>query len=311
MRQRPVPASRPAGSTGRRVLSAAGAFAREVAEAWSEDRCFSRAAAVAFYTAFSVAPILVIVLWLVGLFVDTELAAERLVLEIRRLGGPAGADVLPGALHRLHERGEGGGAAIIAFGALLVGATTAFAELKESLDEILGAREVQAGGVWGLLKTRLLSLGMLVVLALLLLVSLVVNTGVGLLSESLSELIGLREATALKLMSTLVTALVITLLFASIYKLLPAVSLRWRDVGRASVITALLFMAGQAAIGSYVGNSAAASAYGAAGTLAAMLVWIYYSALIFFLGAELTRAWVRPRRRAGPKDSSDARPGPL
>jgi len=98
MRQRPVPASRPAGSTGGRVLSAAGAFAREVAEAWSEDRCFSRAAAVAFYTAFSVAPILVIVLWLVGLFVDTELAAERLVLEIRRLGGPAGADVLPGAL---------------------------------------------------------------------------------------------------------------------------------------------------------------------------------------------------------------------
>jgi len=284
-------------SSAQGALQGAGAFVREVAAAWSRDRCFSRAAAVAFYTAFSIAPVLVIVLWLVGLFVDSALATDRLLVEMRRLVGPAGADVFLGALQHLNDRGEGGSAAIIAFGALLVGATTAFAELKESLDEIWGARNLQGGGIWGLLKTRLLALGMLVVLALLLLVLLAVNAGIGLLSEPLSDLIGLREATALRWMSRLVTVLAIALLFASIYKLLPSVSLRWTEVGRASMVTALLFMAGHAAISTYVGSSAATSAYGAAGSLAAVLLWIYYSALIFFLGAELTRAWVRPARQ--------------
>jgi membrane protein len=251
------------------------------------------------------------VLWVVGLFVDdSALVVDRLVGEVRALVGASGAEALGEILRSIRATERGGTAAIVAFGALVIGATTAFAELKESLDEIWHVRRQQVGGWWGLLRTRLLSLGMVFVLAFLLLVSLAINAAAALLSDALSEVIGLSGATALRVLSMLVTTVIITLLFASIYKLLPAISLRWRDVGRASFVTALLFMVGQIAIGAYIGNSAAASAYGAAGSLAAMLLWIYYSAAVFFLGAELTRLWVQPNRKTG-EDSAPSPPGEL
>lgn len=279
-------------------------FASQVADAWSEDHCGRKAAALAYYTAFSLAPLLVIVVWLASFVVDATRAADELRTQLTGLVGPAGADVIDAVLEHTRDRADGLQALALAFPALLVGATTAFTELKESLDEIWRVQPETHKGVWGLLRTRLVSFGMILVIAFLLLVSLAANAAVALASKTLASHIGMSGAVAVQALSTALAVVIVALVFAAIYKLLPAVSLRWREVGRASLVTTLLFLAGQLAIGMYLGNSATASAYGAAGSLAVLMLWIYYSSAIFLLGAELNRFWLDGIRRSEPTDTT-------
>jgi len=267
-------------------------FVRTVAAAWSDDRCGRKAAALAYYTAFSLAPILVIVLWLVGFVVDAAVATEELRGQLVGLVGPSAAETIDAVLKHTQAQARGLTAIAIAFPVLLIGATTAFAELKESLDEIWGIHSKRQKGVWGLLRTRLVSFGMILVIAFLLLVSLAVNAMVALASKQLATWMGLTGTIALQVFSTALAIAIVAAIFAAIYKLLPAIKLRWRDVGRASLVATGLFLAGQIAIGMYLGNSATTSAYGAAGSLAVLLLWIYYSSAVFLLGAELNKFWL-------------------
>jgi membrane protein len=183
-------------------------------------------------------------------------------------------------------------AAALALFALLVGATTAFAELKDGLDELFCGARVVPEGVWATLRARLVSFGMVLVLAFLLLVSLAVNAALAVLSESV---LGADSAAALRWLSWAATLFVVAGLFAAIYKLLPDAELAWRDALLGASVTAALFLVGRFAIGLYLGNSAPASAFGAAGSLAVLLLWVYYSASVFFLGAEVTRLFIAPQ----------------
>lgn len=284
------------------------AFVSAVAAAWSADHCSRKAAALAYYTAFSLAPILVIVLWLAGFVVDATMAAEELRVQLGSLVGRAGAEVIDTILTHTQEEASGLKALALAFPALLLGATTAFAELKESLDEIWGVKPPTRSGVWGLLRTRLLSFGMILVIAFLLLVSLAVNALVAILSKRLADEIGLGGAIAVQALSTALSIMVVASIFAAIYKLLPAIDLRWREVGRAALVTTVLFLAGQLGIGIYLGNSATASAYGAAGSLAILMLWIYYSSAIFLLGAELNKFWLGSLRAKARGSRNDETP---
>ena len=265
-----------------------------LASAWSEDRCGRKAAAVAYYTAFSLAPILVIVLAVAGLLVETTALSAAILDQIRMLIGEPGAALLGDLLAGSTRKDEGGWAALAAFVALLVGATTAFAELKDSLDEIFQVERRSPTGLWGLLRARLLSFGLVLVLAFLLLVSLAVNAVLAVIS---TRVIGLGTETGWLVtgLSWMATLVVVFGLFAAIYKLLPEAQLAWRDVLLAAGVTALLFMVGRLAIGAYLGNSAPASAFGAAGSLAVLLLWVFYSASIFFIGAEITRLFIARR----------------
>jgi len=275
-----------------------------LASAWSEDRCGRKAAAVAYYTAFSLAPILVIVLAVAGLLVETTALSAAILDQMRMLIGEPGAALLGDLLAASTRQEEGGWAALAALVALLVGATTAFAELKDSLDEIFQVERRRPTGLWGLLRSRLLSFGLVLVLAFLLLVSLAVNAVLAVISTRVIGT-GAEAGWLLTGLSWFATLVVVIGLFAAIYKLLPEARLAWRDVVLAAGITALLLMVGRLAIGVYLGNSASASAFGAAGSLAVLLLWIFYSASIFFVGAEITRLFIARRtKRTPPREST-------
>ncbi len=285
-------------------------FVKALAAAWSEDRCSRKAAALAYYTAFSLAPILVIVLWIVGLVADIKAASDELRSELSALVGPSGEAALDALILHTVEQAKAGAAVLLALPVLLVGATTAFSELKASLDDIWGVQPEAQSGIWGFLRTRLLSFGLILVIAFLLLVSLAANAMVAIASSRLADWIGMSGAVTLQVLSTVMTLFIVFLIFAAIYKLLPAMELRWRDVAKAAAVTTVLFLLGQLGIGLYLGNSATASAYGAAGSLAVLMIWIYYSTSVFFLGAEMNRVWLRlgqEKARATEKSSGAAR----
>jgi membrane protein len=275
---------------------------QELVAAWSDDRCARRAAAVSYYTAFSLAPILVIVLAVAGLVVDATTLSDAILDQARRLIGAGGADLLASLLEASRDGARRGWAALAAFAVLLVGATTAFAELKDSLDELFGHAGPAPEGIWGFLRARLLSFGLVLVLAFLLLVSLAVNAALAVASN---YLFGAEVGWALRAISWVATLVVVIGLFGAIYKLLPAAHLAWRDALLGATVTAGLFLVGRYLIGLYLGNSAPASAFGAAGSLAVLLLWVYYSASVFFLGAEVTRLFIARSARRVPASGQE------
>jgi membrane protein len=270
---------------------------------WLRHRASSKGAALAFYTAFSIAPILVLVIAVAGFFYGAEAAQGQLLIELRDLLGDQGAQAVQLVLAGARNKASGIWATIIATGLLLVAATTVFAELKDSLDEIWDAPPPTGKSWWNFLRTRLLSFSLILVLAFLLMVSLVVSAALAVLEKYVGGL--WQNATVL--LSWLASAIsfgVIALLFGVIYKLLPRVKLAWRDVTIGALGTAALFSIGKFLIGLYIGNSGVASSFGAAGSLIALLLWVYYSAQIFFLGAEFARQYALQlgslRHRAAP-----------
>jgi membrane protein len=257
---------------------------------WFAHRASSKGAALAFYTAFSIAPVLVLVIAVAGFFWGAEAARGQLLTELRGLMGPQGAEAIQLVLAGARDKDSGLLATIIATALLLVGATTVFAELKDSLDEIWQVPPAREKSWWVLLRTRLLSFGLILVLAFLLMVSLVVSAAMAVLENYAGGL--WQDATLLlKWLSSLIGFLVIAVLFGVIYKLLPRIRLSWRDVTIGALGTAALFTLGKFVIGLYIGNSGVATSFGAAGSMVAMLLWVYYSAQIFFLGAEFARQY--------------------
>lgn len=295
------------------------ALVKEAAQGWLDDRASTLGAALAYYTAFSVAPLLLIVISLAGLFLGEEAARGAIVTQIGGMVGETGATAIETVVRNASGPGKGVLGTIVGVLLLLVGATTVFAELQDDLNLIWRAPDAQSpSGWWGWLRARVLSIGMILAVGFLLLASLVVSAAIAALGEWSSGLFGSWELVAQGI-NLLVSFLIVTTLFALIYRFMPQVRIRWRDVWVGALVTALLFTIGKWLIGLYIGKSAVASSFGAAGSLAVLLVWLYYSAQIFLFGAELT--WAFAHRYGSKKDehatgpqaqpAAAARPDPL
>ncbi|WP_313704737.1 YihY/virulence factor BrkB family protein [Massilia sp.] len=257
---------------------------------WLGHRASSKGAALAFYTLFSLAPILVLVIAVAGFFYGADAARGQLFNELRGLVGAQGAETIQTVLAGAQNKESGRFATIVATVLLLVGATTVFAELKDSLDEIWDVPPPKDASWWDTVRTRLLSFGLILVLGFLLMVSLVVSAAMAVVENYFGGMY--KEASIIiGWISSCISFLVIATLFGVIYKLLPRIKLSWRDVAIGALGTAALFTLGKFGIGLYIGNSGAASSFGAAGSLIALLLWVYYSAQIFFLGAEFARQY--------------------
>jgi membrane protein len=259
-------------------------------EEWFHRRAGSKGAALAFYTLFSMAPLLILVISLAGAIFGEKAAQGEIFNQLNALVGPTGAQGIQLLLASAHNSPAGPTATIIATILILIGATTVFSELKDSLDELWHVPPARQSGLVVFIRTRLLSFGLILVLAFLLLVSLVVSTILQLLQNYWS---GIWSSIAFVVapVTQIFSFLVITCLFASIFKLLPNIKIAWRDVWVGALGTAALFVLGKYLIGVYLGNSGVASSYGAAGSVIALLLWVYYSAQIFFFGAEFTRQY--------------------
>lgn len=259
--------------------------------AWFVHRASSKGAAVAFYTMLSLAPILILVIGIAGYFFGTQAAQGELQLQLRALIGDNGAQFVQAVVNGARNESANKFAAFAATIILLVGATSVFAEVKASLDEIWEIRRPAVAGLWSVIKGRLLSFSLILVLAFLLLISLVVSAALAGLEKYWLPFMSQRLPAIIPV-SALVSFTVIAMLFAAIYKLLPEAAISWRDVLPGAILTAALFSIGKYLIGLYLGNSAVASSFGAAGSLVALLLWVYYSSQIFFFGAEFTRLYV-------------------
>ncbi|MBS1230833.1 MAG: YihY/virulence factor BrkB family protein [Proteobacteria bacterium] len=270
---------------------------RESFAAWFDHRAGSKSAALAFYTLFSMTPILLLAIAVAGYVFGADAAQGAIVGQVQGLVGPNGAQAIQALLAAARDPASGLLATLIAGVLLLVGATSVFVELKNSLDEVWEIERSAQSSFGEFVKTRLLSFGLVLVLAFLLLVSLVVSAALAMLEPLLQGFVGGMPSSSvlllatLSMLSTIVSFAVIASMFAIIYKTLPEAALSWRDVWIGAVFTAALFNLGKYAIGLYLGNSGVASGFGAAGSLIAVLLWVYYSAQIFFLGAEFTRQY--------------------
>jgi len=256
------------------------------------DRPFETAAALSYYTLLSLAPIVLVTVALTSLVFGRDAVAGRIVGEVRGLVGEAGAEVIQSVLRNASDPGESKFSLVVGVIALLAGATTVFVQLQDALNRIWDV-EAKPGksAIWTFVRDRLLSLAMVVGIGFLLLVSLVISAALA----SLGDWIGPTNAPGLlQSINALVSGAVITLLFAMMFKWLPDAKIAWNDVWFGALVTAVLFTAGKHLIGEYLGRASVGSAYGAAGSIVVLMVWVYYAALILFFGAELTH--VRSRR---------------
>jgi membrane protein len=272
---------------------------------WSDHRAASKGAALAYYSLFSLAPILVLVIAVAGFFYGTDAAQGQLMGQLRGLVGAQGAETIQTILAGARNKDSGLIATIVASVLLVVGATSAFAELKDSLDEIWDVPPPKDASWWDTVRTRLLSFGLILTLGLLLMTSLVVSAALNVMEKFIGGM--WHDATViLGWVASAFSFLVIAVMFGAIYKLLPRIKLSWHDVTIGALGTAILFTMGKFVIGLYIGNSGAASSFGAAGSLIALLLWVYYSAQIFFLGAEFTRQYALQLGSLGSKPKAHA-----
>lgn len=257
---------------------------------WSEDKASRLAAALAYYTIFSIPPLLIIVIAIAAQVFERSLVQQQIVSQITGLVGQTGAEAIEAILENASEPEDSLLAATVSIITLLLGASGVFGQLHDALNTIWEVQPKPGRGLLGTLKDRFFSFTMVLGVGFLLLVSLIVST----LLQAFNELVSAALPSFLfvaQILNFLVSFSVITVLFALIYKVVPDVKVAWRDVAVGSLVTAFLFTVGKWAIGLYLGNSAPGSTYGAAGSLIVLLLWVYYSAQILFLGAEFTQVY--------------------
>ena len=264
---------------------------RKAAQAWVDDFAPSMGAAISYYTVFSLAPLLVIVIAIAGALFGREAVTGQIVGQLSGLIGKDGAQVVQGLVASASDTDKGLVAGLISIVILLIGATTVFAELQSALDRIWHVPAAQKpSGIWALLHTRLLSFGLILGVAFLLMVSLSVSAATAALGSWAGGLMPGSEA-LLQLLNFVISAGIFTLLFAMIFKLMPSTPIAWRDVWIGAAVTAVLFEVGKLLIGLYLGKSGMTESFAAAGSLVVLLAWVYYAAQIFLLGAEFTKVY--------------------
>jgi membrane protein len=271
----------------RKRISALLGLLREAGLEFLEDRGPRLGAALAYYTTFSLSPLLLLVVALAGLVFGRQAAQGQLIQQIQTLVGEQGGAIIQTMLASAARPQAGILATIVSVVALLFGAAGVFSQLQDALNTVWEVQPKPGRGLAGMIRDRFLSFTMVLGTAFLLLVSLVVST----LLVALTRYLGADAGLIGHLVNFAASFLVITLLFAMIYRFLPDARIAWSDVWLGAAITSLLFALGKLLIGLYLGASAVASTYGAAGSLAVLLIWLYYSAQIFLFGAELTKAY--------------------
>jgi membrane protein len=276
-------------------------LARKSVDEFFEDSPFQLAAALSFYTVLSLSPLVLIVVAAAGLVWGEQPVRSELLNQIRELTGDAGAETVRTVLESTTISGQSIGSMILGIITLLFGATTVFAQLQSSLNQIWDVKTAvktvtRRGLLWSLIRTRLLSLTLVLAVGFLLLVSLVVSAALAAFQAYLSRAFP-GGGTLWQILNFLVSLLVISVLIAMVYRVLPDVRLDWPDVWVGAVTTSLLFGVGKFLIGLYLGRASIGSSYGAAGSLVVFLVWVYYSSLIMFFGAEITFVYAQDRRK--------------
>jgi len=277
---------------------------REVVTKWDDHGAAAQSAALAFYTLFSLAPVLIVVIAVAGAVFGKDAVRGQIVAEFSGLMGPEAARLVQEVIRSAAQPKTGGFAAVLGIVSLLFGATGVFVQLQEALNRVWDVAPRPGAVFTTLLRKRLLSFSLVLGIGFLLMVSLVLSAALSALGKSL-ERIG-APATVLEVSNFLVSFIAVMLLFGLIYRLLPDVHLAWRDVATGAFLTALLLVAGKTAIGFYLGRTGTASAYGAASSLVVLLLWVYFSSLVFFFGAELTRILSRPHRSGNAKPEEGA-----
>jgi membrane protein len=259
---------------------------------WQADKASRLAAALAYYTAFSLAPILVILIAILSLVFGEEAAQAQILTQFKELVGEDGAAVIQVMMQDAQQPGSGLAATLSSIAFLIFGATGMFVQLQDSLNTIWQVRPKPGRGLVSFIRDRVLSFAMVLGIGFLLLVALVISAGLAVVSSFLRDgsdgfiQIG-------QILNLVISFGVITILFALIYRVLPDVLIKWSDVWVGAIMTSILFTLGKSLIGLYLGHSSFSSTYGAAGSLAILLLWVYYSAQILFFGAELTQVYAQ------------------
>jgi membrane protein len=262
---------------------------------FSDDECATRAAALSYYTIFALPPLLVLILLVVSAFVDADQVQRMLTSQLGGLMGEQGAKAIETMIRNVDQPdAKKGLASLIGGVGLIVGATGAFLQLQSALNRAWEVKpDPEQGGIRSMLLKRVLSLGMILGVAFLMLVSLVLSTAISAMGRSLGRLLGGGIGPVVQgAIDLTLSMVVITILFAAIFKVLPDARIAWKDVWVGALVTAGLFVVGKFAIGLYLGRSNPGQAFGAAGSLALVLVWIYYSSMLVLFGAEFTQQWV-------------------
>jgi membrane protein len=278
---------------------------KDAFKGFSDDKVPKLGGSLAYCTIFSIAPMLLVVIFLAGLFLGREAVQGSLDNQIRQLVGEGAAQQIQEIIKNVSVNKQGMVPAVIGIVTLLIGATAVFAEIQDSINGIWHLKLKPKQNWLVMLKNRLLSFGIIGTIGFLLLVSLAASALIEGLGESLGTMIPGVSIVLIYLLSQIVTLLIVTSLFALIFKILPAANIEWKDVWPGAFVTALLFMAGRFAISFYISNSDFGSTYGAAGSLIVLLVWVYYSSLILYFGAEFTKVYstrlgsgIRPNKYA-------------
>jgi len=277
---------------------------------WWQDNCLRLAASLAYYTALSLAPLVLLIIGVVGLVLDRQQVAQQLTMQLEGLMGPAGRDLITSILATTSPQG-GAVATVIGLITLFIGATAVFGELQATMNLIWEVQPAPTSGlwagIWAWLRERIFSLALVFALAFLLLVSLVISAA---LASAAALFQGPEQALLSRVLELAVSLLVLTFVFALFFKYVPDAEISWRDVWLGGLLTAVLFTLGKTAIGVYLGRASVGSAYGAAGSMVVLLVWVYYSALILFFGAEFTQAWATRHGEVTPQPHAIAGAAP-
>jgi membrane protein len=272
------------------TLKTAFTLLRDAAKAYGEDKVARLAAALAYYTLFSIAPLLVIAIGIVGLVIGQNEAQSEIVAQIQATAGTQVADALEGMISNVSQPSSGILATVIGVIVLIWGASQVLAQLKDAFNTIWRVTPDPDAGIWLTIRQRLVSLAMVLAVGFLMLVSLLISTGVATINRLLTDAVPILNV-VLPLLDWLTSLLILTPLFALIFRYMPDTRPTWRDVRGGSLVTAVLFLIGKALIGFYLANSGVASAYGAAGSLIVLLLWVYYTSQLLFFGAEITKIY--------------------
>lgn len=260
---------------------------------FSDDKAMKLSASLAYYTIFSLAPLLLLIISLAGIFLGKEAIQGQVFSEINGLVGNQAARQIEEMIKNLEKSGQTTLSVIIGFVTLLVGATTVFAEMQDSINSIWKVKAKPKRGWVKLIKDRLLSSSLIVSIGFLLIVSLLVNGMLLALGDNLKSLLPDVTVVILNIVNAAISFVVITILFGVIFKVLPDVKISWKGVRAGALFTAFLFMLGRIIIGIYIEKTSTGSTYGAAGSLIVILLWVYYTAAILYFGAEFTQSYAQ------------------
>ena len=268
-------------------------FLKQVLGDFSDDKALKFSASLSYYTVFSIAPFLAIIISVSGFFFGREAVQGELFPQINGLVGNDAAIQIQQMITHIHLSGKSALAAIVSFVVLIIGATGIFSEIQDSINHIWGLKSKPKRGWLKMIINRLISFSLIISLGFLLMVSLLLNTLVDLLSKKLMQLLPGIGVYVIDIINNCVMFILISFLFGIIFKVLPDARIRWKDVMVGAITTAVLFMIGKFCIGFYLGHSNLGSIYGTAGSIIIVMLWVYYSAVILYFGAEFTKVYAK------------------